>query len=161
MSPRWTLKARRYPEAILQLRKTLELDPDSSYAHAVLGDALALNGELDQAIREYKKAYELDHDVHHLARLARAHVLNGEHDEGVRLLSQLKDLERQGSVWHYDLALVYAALGDKSQAIERLEQSCQAAEAGGIGRIKVDPMLDPLRGDPRFENLANQVFPQK
>ena len=155
------IMARRYPEAILQLRKTLELDPDSSYAHAVLGDALALNGELDQAIREYKKAYELDHDVHHLARLARAHVLNGEHGEGVRLLSQLKDLEWQGSVWHYDLALVYTALGDKSQAIERLEQSCQAGEAGGIGRIKVDPMLDPLRGDPRFENLANQVFPQK
>jgi TolB-like protein/Flp pilus assembly protein TadD len=153
------IMARRYPEAILQLRKTLELDPDSSYAHATLGDALALSGQLDQAITEYKKAYELDHDVHHFGRIARAQVLNGEHDEALRLLSQLKELERQGSVWHYDLALVYTALGDNSQAIERLEQSYQAGEAGGIGRIKVDAMLDPLRGDPRFEKLVDQVFP--
>jgi TolB-like protein/Flp pilus assembly protein TadD/class 3 adenylate cyclase len=153
--------ARRYPEAILQLRKTLELDDGSSYAHAVLGDALALSGQLDQAVTEYKKAYELDHDFHHLARLARAYVLNGERDEALRLLSQLKELERQGSVWHYDLALVYTVIGDKNQAIQRLEQSYKAREAGGIGRIKVDPMLDPLRGDPRFENLANQVYPKK
>jgi TolB-like protein/Flp pilus assembly protein TadD len=153
--------ARRYPEAILQLRKTLELDPGSSYAHAVLGDALALNGQLDEAVNEYKKAYELDHDFHHLARLARVYALNGERDEALRLLNQLKELERQGSVWHYDLALVYTALGDKSQAIQQLEQSYQAGEAAGIGSIKVDPMLDPLRGDPRFENLANQVFPPK
>jgi tetratricopeptide (TPR) repeat protein len=152
--------ARRYPEAILQLRKTLELDPGSSYAHAVLGDVLALNGQLNEAVTEYKKAYELDHDFHHLPRLARVYVLSGERDEALRLLSQLKEIQRQGSVWHYDLALVYTALGDKNQAIQQLEQSYQAGEAAGIGRIKVDPMLDPLRGDPRFENLANQVFPQ-
>jgi TolB-like protein/lipopolysaccharide biosynthesis regulator YciM len=153
--------ARRYPEAILQLRKTLELDQGSSYAHAVLGDALALSGQLDQAVTEYKKAYEVDHDFHHLSRLARAYVLKGERDEALRLLSQLNELERQGSVSHYDLALVYTALGDKNQAIQQLEQSYQAGEAAGIGSIKVDPMLDPLRGDPRFENLANEVFPQK
>jgi hypothetical protein len=96
-----------------------------------------------------------------LARLARAYVLKGERDEALRLLGQLKELERQSTVWHYDLVLVYTALGDKGQAIERLEQSYRAGEAAGIGRIKVDPMLDPLRGDPHFENLANKVYPQK
>ena len=57
----------------------------------------------------------------------------------------------------HGVALVYLGLGDKNEAINWLERGYQNKEAARIGQIKVDPMLDPLRGDPCFEKLANQI----
>ena len=50
-------------------------------------------------------------------------------------------------------------LGDKEKAIDWLERSYEAKETGNITYIKVDPFLDPLRGNPRFEALANKIIP--
>ncbi len=151
--------ARRYPEAIAQLRRTIELDQGFGYGHGWLGVALDLSGRRDEAVAEYQKAYELSHDFHVWYGLARAYAAGGEPDKARQLLDQLRELERQGSVWHYFFALVYAALGDRDQALSRLEQSYRAGEAGSLIYIRVDPMLDPLRGDPRFEKLANEIIP--
>jgi eukaryotic-like serine/threonine-protein kinase len=151
--------ARRYPEAIAQLRRTIELDQGFGYGHGWLGVALDLSGRRDEAVAEYQKAYELSHDFHVWYGLARAYAAGGEPDKARQLLDQLRELERQGSVWHYFFAPVYAALGDRDQALSRLEQSYRAGEAGTLLYIRVDPLLDPLRGDPRFEKLANEIIP--
>jgi adenylate cyclase len=151
--------ARRYPEAIAQARKTIELEQGFSYGHGVLGSALDVSGQFDQAILEYEKAYELSHDFHILGVLGHAYGLKGDRTKALQLLEQLQDLERQNSVWNYSVALIYLGLGDKNEAMNRLEQSYRARETGSIHYIKVDPMLDPLRGDPRFEKLVDQVIP--
>jgi serine/threonine protein kinase/tetratricopeptide (TPR) repeat protein len=151
--------ARRYPEAIAQLRKTIELDPGFSYGHGILGYAFDVSGQYDQAIRECEKAYELSHDFHVLAVLGHAYALKGDREKALQLLKQLQDLEQQGSVWHYGFAMVYVALGDKNEALNRLEQSYRT-EAGANLYIKVDPTLDPLHSDPRFEKLADQILPR-
>jgi serine/threonine protein kinase/tetratricopeptide (TPR) repeat protein len=151
--------ARRYPEAIAQLRRTIELDQGFGYGHGWLGVALDLSGRRDEAVAEFQKAYELSHDFHVLYGLAHAYAAGGEPDKARQLLDQLRELERQGSVWHYFFAPVYAALGDRDQALSRLEQSYRAGEAGTLLYIRVDPGLDPLRGDPRFEKLANEIIP--
>ncbi len=61
-------------------------------------------------------------------------------------------------VWAFGCALVSIGLGDKEEAINWLEQSYRQKESVGILLIKVHPFLDPLRGDPRFEKLADKVI---
>jgi TolB-like protein/Flp pilus assembly protein TadD len=150
---------RRYPEAIAQLQKTVELDPNFWITHRNLGEALELSGQLDQGITEYEKSYKFSNDDHALAYLAHAYALKGDREKALQLFTQMRELEQRGIVWSFGFALVYLGLGDKSEAVNRLERSYQNKEAAKISLVKVEPLLDPLRGDPRFENLANQIVP--
>jgi len=122
--------ARRYPEAIAQLRKTVELNPAFSYGYGVLGYALDASGQFDQAIPEMEKAYELSRDFHVLGLLGHAYALRGDREKAFQLLKQLQDLEQQSSDWNYGLALIYLALGDKNEALNRLEESYRTGEVG-------------------------------
>jgi len=151
--------ARRYDEAIAQLRKTLEMDPGFYIAHIVLGQALDAKGARDPAIVEYQKARALNDDPSVLGVLARAYGLSGNKMEAEKILDQLKELSKQRYVAAYSFALVYLGLGDKEQALRWLEQSYQDRAGSDIGYIRVDPLLDPLRGDPRFEALAEKIVP--
>ena len=151
--------ARRYDEAIAQLRKTLEMDAGFYIAHIVLGQALDAKGARDAAIVEYQKARALNDDPSVLGVLARAYGLSGNKLEAEKILDQLKELSKQRYVAAYSFALVYLGLGDKEQALRWLEQSYQDRAGSDIGYIRVDPLLDPLRGDPRFEALAEKIVP--
>ncbi len=150
--------ARRYDEAIDQLRKTLEMDPGFYYAHWVLGLAFEAKGALDAAIEEYQKARALNDDPQVLALLGHAYASLGNKTEAVKILEQLKELSKQRYVSAYSLAIVYLGLGDKEEALRWLEKSYQDRAGYDIDTIKVDPFLDPLRGDPRFEALVQKVF---
>jgi serine/threonine-protein kinase len=149
--------ARRYPEAISQLRKTVELDPNIYFPHEALGRALELSGQIEGAIAEYEKPHSPDDEAGAVADLGHAYALKGEREKALRLLNQMKELEQHGTAWAYGFALLYVGLGNKDEALNWLERSYQAKDYLSISLIKVDPMLDPLRGDPRFEKLANQI----
>jgi TolB-like protein/Tfp pilus assembly protein PilF len=153
------IAARRYPEAIALLQKTLELDPNFGQTYRCLGEALELSGQLDQAIVEYEKGCSVSNDDRIVMILAHAYALRGDREKALQRLNQAKELEEQSGVWAYGVALVYLGLGDKNEALNWLERSYQNKEAARIVQIKVDPMLDLLRGDPRFEKLANQIVP--
>src|SRR5439155_16148615 len=115
--------ARRYPEAIVQLRKVIELNPDFAQAHLLLGEALELSGEIEQAITEYQRAYDLAQRAPSSAfstwMLAHIYDLKGERDKALQLLNQLK---ANGNVSATVLALLYLHHGDKNQAIDLLER---------------------------------------
>ena len=151
--------ARRYDEAIAQLGKTLEMDPGFYIAHLVLGQALDAKGAHDAAIVECQKARALNDDPAVLGVLARAHGLSGNKIGAEKILVQLKKLSRERYVSAYSFALVYVGLGDKEEALRWLEQSYQDRAGSDVGFIRVDPLLDPLRGDPRFEALAEKIVP--
>jgi TolB-like protein/Flp pilus assembly protein TadD len=153
--------ARRYDEAIAQLRKTLEMDPGFYIAHLVLGQVLDAKGARDAAIVECQKARALNDDPAVLGVLARAYGLSGNKIEAEKILDQLKELSKQRYVSAYSFALVYLGLGDKEEALRWLEQSYQDRAGSDIGYIRVDPLLDPLRGDPRFEALAEKIVPAR
>ena len=91
--------------------------------------------------------------------LARAHGLSGNKVEAEKILDHLKKLSKERYVSAYSFALVYLGLGDKEQALRWLEQSYQDRAGSDIGYIRVDPLLDPLRSDPRFEALAEKIVP--
>ncbi len=151
--------ARRYDEAIAQLRKTLEMDPGFYIAHLVLGQVLDAKGARDAAIVECQKARGLNDDPSVLGVLARAYGLSGNKMEAEKILDQLKKLSQERYVSAYSFALIYLGLGDKEEALRWLEQSYQDRAGSDIGFIRVDPLLDPLRGDPRFEALAEKIVP--
>jgi TolB-like protein/Tfp pilus assembly protein PilF len=154
--------ARRYDEAIAQLRKTLEIDPTFYVAHYCLGLALQLKGDLASAITEYTKAQQLSDDPFVQVLLAAAKAQSGDKDPAVRMLADLEELSHRHYVRGYWRALLYLSLGNRDEAIRSLEQGI--ADHEGVpttGGIKVDPLLDPLRGDPRFEALVQKVVGTK
>jgi TolB-like protein/tetratricopeptide (TPR) repeat protein len=151
--------ARRYDDAIAQLHKTLEMDPGYYFAHLILGQALEMKGAPDAAISEYQKARALNDDPSVLGLLARVYGLSGNKTEAEKILNQLKELSTQRYVAAYSFALVYLGLGDKEEALSWLEKSYQDRAGADIGYMRVDPLLDPLRGEPRFEALAEKIVP--
>jgi len=153
--------ARRYDEAITQLRKTIEMDPRFYFAHWNLGEALELKGQLPEAVAEYKKAAELDEDPFVLALVGQADAKLGQRDEAIKILSQLQRLATKRYVANYSFALMHMALGEKAKAIDWFERAYRDRSGPEIVGIKVDPMLDPLHGDPRFEALVQKVLAPK
>ena len=153
--------ARRYDEAIEQVRKTLEMDPGFYSAYIALGQALEMKGARDAAIEEYQKARALNDDPSILALLGHAYAFSGNKTEAGKILDQLMLLSKQRYVSAYSLAIVYLGLGDKEEALHWLEKSYRDRAGTDIGSIKIDPFLDPLRGEPRFEELVTKVFAPK
>ena len=154
--------ARRYEESAAQLRKTLEMDPGYYYAHVDLGQVFAAQRNLEGAISEYEKARALNDDPFVLGLLAYAYGSSGKQAEALKILEQLKDQSRQRYVQAFSFALVYLGLGGKEEALRWLEQSYEDRAGADIGLIRVDSLLDPLRGgDPRFEALAEKIVPAR
>ena len=149
--------ARRYPEAIAQLRKTIELNAGFAYAHAILGEALELNGQLDDAFTKYQKSYNAGHDFRGLMMMAHVHGLKGDRAKALQLLEQAKQLNSP-DIWAFGCAMVYLGLGDRNETLNWLEQSYRQKEFINVSTIKDDPLFDPLHGDPRFEKLVNQIM---
>jgi len=154
-------RARRYDEAIKQLRKTIDLDPDFYYAHWNLGSALKAKGDLQGAIEQYEKARALNEDPSMLGLLSNAYAGAGRKDEAIKIRDELEAISKQRYVSAYSFALVYLGLGDKDEAIRRLQRSYEDRAGESLRFIRVDPLLDPLRGDPRFEALADKVIPRR
>ena len=153
--------ARRYDEAIEQLRKTSEMDPGFYYAHWNLGSTLAAKGAIGAAIGEYQKARALDDDPFVLGLLGHAYASSGNKMEAEKILNQLKELSKERYVSAYSFALVYLGLGNKEEALRWLEKSYQDRAGCDLVYFRVEPLLDPLRGDPRFEELVAKVFAPK
>jgi TolB-like protein/lipoprotein NlpI len=153
--------ARRYGEAIEQLRHTLELDPQFYWAHRQLGLALELNGATSDAIAEYKKALELNDDPGVLAFVGHAEASVGRQNEAREISARLTEMAKMRYVSGYAFAVIHLALGEKAQALDWLEKDARERSGFEINFIKVDPYLDPLRGDPRFEALVQKVVGPK
>jgi tetratricopeptide (TPR) repeat protein len=152
--------ARRYDEAIAQMRKTIEIDSRFYLAHYYLGEALQLKGQLADAIAEYRKAVELDDDPFALALLGQAYARAGQRDEAQKILARLTEEAKSRYVSAYGVALMFIGLGDKEQAMDALERAFREGAGNDIISIKVDPILDDLRGQPRFEALAQKILAQ-
>jgi tetratricopeptide (TPR) repeat protein len=149
--------ARRYDEAIAAGKKAVELDAMSTVAHQRLGSAYEQTGMFPEAIAEFQKAVDGSNRVQlAVASLAHAFALAGKRAEAEKLLAELK--ERSGSeyVSSYLIAEIYVALGEKEAAFKSLDQAYDERSIDLV-LAKVDPRLDPLRDDPRFQELVKKV----
>ena len=149
--------ARRYDGAIEQFRNALELDPQFYWAHRNLGSALELKGNPGEALVEYQRASELNDDPRVLAFVAHAKASTGKQNEAREILAKLTEMAKTRYISGCSFAVIHLALGEKRQALEWLEKDARERMGFDINFIKVDPYLDPLRGDPRFEALVQKV----
>src|SRR5881392_3902940 len=153
--------AHRYEESAMQLRKTLEIDPTFFYAHFNLGIVLQAAGDLSGAIAEYEKAKRLGDNIYVSMLSAQAKAYAGDKDAALRMLNDLDKISQHREVVGYCRALLYLSLNNKDEALRWLEQGLKERDGSNISWIKVDPLLDPLHGDPRFEALVQKVIAPK
>ena len=153
--------ARRYDDAIEQLRKTLVIDPTFFYAHYNLGVALQLKGDLSAAISEYEKAKQLSDDSFAMALLGAAKGLAGDKNAAEQALKNLDQTAQDQEADEYSRALLFLSLNNKEEALRSIEKAVAARDGSSLSWIKVDPLLDPLRGDPRFEALVQKAIAPK
>src|SRR5207249_1154038 len=142
--------------------KALRLDSNLAEAHVALGKVLFFSEiDLAGAIAEYEKAKQLSDNTYVSMLCAQAKAYAGDKDAAVRMLSDLDKISQQREVVGYLRALLYLSLNNKDEALRWLEQGFEERDGSNISWIKVDPLLDPLHGDPRFESLVQKVVAPK
>lgn len=151
---------RRFPEAVDELRRTVDLNPAYNQAQDLLAIALGLSGDLDGAIAQFDRSFRATGgDFHAPVYSAHFYGLKGEHEKALLALEKGRQLQMQkGAEWAYGYAVAYAGIGDKDQALSWLERSYEAKEIWLLVTIKVDPLLAPLHGDPRFDAVVRKIF---
>ena len=143
--------ARHYAEAVPAMRRALALNPGAEGAHAAIGDALMLQGDLAGARSEY--ALE---PLAWLRLTGQAILLRRTGDRpGSEAALRALTADANG-VTLYQQAQVFAQWGEADRAIAALGQAFKSGDAG-IVLMKSDPMMDPLRADPRFVRMIGQL----
>ncbi|HKG79321.1 MAG TPA: tetratricopeptide repeat protein, partial [Pyrinomonadaceae bacterium] len=151
--------ARRYTEAIEQLRGVIAMDPNHYQAYWILGHTYAANQQFDEAVAAAEKAVELsERTPGALGILGLAYGLAGRKAEANKVLNELLKLNESRYVTPAALVNVYIGLGDKDQAFAWLEKAYEE-RSNYIAYLKVFPIVDPLRSDPRFADLVRRVGP--
>jgi len=149
--------ARRYDAAIQQLQQVIRLEPSYPWAHFRLGLAYAQKRQFPNAIEEFRSCPEmLFRNANYIVGYANVCAMAGSKVEAERMLSRLSLLSSRRYVSPSDLALAYISLAQNQKALHLLNQAYLERD-DGLDLIKVEPMYDPLRQNPQFQNLLRQV----
>jgi TolB-like protein/Tfp pilus assembly protein PilF len=155
---RFLYMSRRYDESLAQHLKTIELDPGFARAHRTLAEVYRLQGDYKNAAEERARFLDLTGQPENAA-LVRATFAKGGWHAFLRLVtaedSTLRDINN-----NWVKAKAYVDLGQKDQAIEELNKAYEK-RLSSLCWIKIEPQMDPLRSDPRYQELLRKVrFPQ-
>jgi TolB-like protein/Flp pilus assembly protein TadD len=150
--------AGRVEEAIASWKKVLELDPSYSEASMRLARTYVTQGKYQQAIAELQQAMIFNaKEPLVLGVLVFAYARAGQREEALKLVDELKRLEAErGNIRLFGIIWAYVGLGDKEQAFAVLERAYQERRDRMVW-LNVDPLLEPLRSDPRFDDLVRRV----
>ncbi len=149
--------AGRSDEALAQARKTLEIDPNYWFAHMWASEAYLIQGRFDQAIAEARKSREiLRVGTHQTAFLGYALAKSGRESEARAEVNELLKLSKQRYVSPYNVAMIYAGLGDRMETFAWLERGIEQRDPKMV-ILNVDHKFHDLRDDPRFQDLLRRV----
>jgi tetratricopeptide (TPR) repeat protein len=140
--------ARRCDEALLQAQRALELNPHFGRAHSILGHCYFAQGQLDAAIEEFRMSSGST------GNLGATYALAGQTIDARRILEWLEERYASTRGGAGDLAQVYIGLGEFDRAFEWLSRAVD--DDGGVWTLKVAMVWDPIRSDPRFEELLRK-----
>jgi len=149
--------ARQPDRAIEQLMKTLEREPNFVVARWRLARAYAQKAMYQEAISELQKAIEVaGRRPYYLSLMGYVDALAGKRDEALRILNELQGLPQSQENLPALIATIYVGLGDRRRAFEWLNKAYKERFTALIA-LKVEPMFDPLRSDPRFQDLERRI----
>lgn len=145
--------SRQYDEAAGRFRVALDLDPNFALAHLWFGWCYTQKGDYPQAEAEFEKARPLSNAI---AGLGYAAARAGQTPLAQQRLQELLTLAARQSVSPYDIAVVYAGLGEKDKTFEWLNKAYDQ-RSNDLIFLRVEPVLDGVRSDPRFGDLLKKM----
>jgi serine/threonine protein kinase/Flp pilus assembly protein TadD len=154
--------SRQYDEAVVELRRTLEMDPGFPVARLMIGYVYAQKGMHREAFAAFQKTPDTAQSLLEsgspqvMGWLGYIYATMGRKDEAQKVIERIESLKGRGYISPYDIAVIYAGLGQKDQAFIWLEKGF-ADRYWMVSLIKVDPKLDALRSDARFQDLLNRA----
>jgi TolB-like protein/Tfp pilus assembly protein PilF len=155
--------ARRYDESIEEELKTLEMEADFIPALTILGNAYVKKGMFEEAILTFQMVVNLTGGVGwgNQPTIGYAYAVSGQRKNALNVLEQYKRLRaaKQRYISPYKIAAIYTGLGETDQAIEWLEEAYEERSILLL-YLNIESLWDPLRSDPRFQDLLRRMnFP--
>ncbi|HEY6273531.1 MAG TPA: tetratricopeptide repeat protein [Terriglobales bacterium] len=148
---------REFERAREECEKALQLDPSHFMLHYILGRAYRRLGDSARAIAELKAATKSAGEVPLVdAVLGLAYAVSGRREQAQKVVEALTSAARKRYIPPTYFAIVYAGLGEKDQALGWLEKAFEV-RADLLTWINVEPMMDEVRSDPRFQNLIRRI----
>jgi TolB-like protein/Tfp pilus assembly protein PilF/class 3 adenylate cyclase len=156
------LYARQYDQALDQIEKTIEMDRNFAQAYPWLGLTLEQKGRYPEAIAAFQKAIKLFPGGSSIveAELAHAYAVSGNREAALKIIDELQELAKNKYVSAFQIAAIYAGLGDKDKTFVWLEKAF-AERSDGLVNLNAEQRFDSLRGDARFETLMRKVVGPK
>jgi tetratricopeptide (TPR) repeat protein len=149
--------SRQYDDSIELYGRTVDMDPNYLPARIGLGLAYGQKGMYEEAVAQFQKAGDLADDlVEVVGELGYVYGAWGQISKAQAALDELKKRSETAYVSPYNMAKVYAGLGEKDFAFEWLERAYDE-RSEWLTWLKVDPKLDEIRSDPRFRELMHRV----
>lgn len=143
--------------ALEQARKTYDLEPNYPVGRHNLGLSYIANGMYAEAIALSEKVLQTDPTNQLMLRVAGyAYAKFGRRREAEEVIKRFKEIAKTQYVMSYFVANIYAALGDKEKAFAELEKAF-AERDFSLYRLKVDPLMDPLRDDMRYKEMLRRI----
>jgi len=151
------LFARQYDLALSQLAKTIEFDPNYGLAYWYRGLVYEQQARYDDALRDLRKGAELlKGNVVVAADIGHLHAVSGNRREADRVIAELRQMSTRRFISSFEIALIHAGLGHADSAFDALEQAYRE-RSDLLVYLNVDPRLDPIRSDRRFDDLVRRV----
>ena len=151
--------ARRYDEAVQECKKALEIDASFGLAHRTLAAIYAAQGKYLQAIAEFETATRLlGRDPWMIAEIGRSYARLGQRQQAMSRLIELHELAKTQFVSPSAFALLSASLEDRrDESFKWLEEEFDRHANANVAMLSVHPGFDPIRHDPRFQNLLRRI----
>jgi len=146
------LFARKYDDGLAQLKRTIELDANFALAHSSISMAYRFKGDYASSIEEFARYLELIGENQSAALIRQSFADSGWQGFLRAMIGEHRPL----NLTPYNVAIFYAALGEKDKAFGELNRAYQNRETV-LGLLKVDPRLDSLRDDSRFAALIKRM----
>ena len=148
---------RRYEAAVYHLRRAIAMNPTSEDTYRILGLVLTQQGAYDEAERAFREAITLSPELSYAtAGVGHVLALRGRRREAEALLAQLEARARDHYVSPVAFCIVHLGLRNTDQVFTWLERAYQDRR-GWLTYLKVDPMLDVVKDDPRFAEFVKRM----
>lgn len=149
--------ARRFDEALAAAESAIKMDPTFYLGYQRLAEAYKGKKMYGEAIAALQRSADLSGGaLIWKSCLGHAYAVAGRKDEAMKILDELLHPVIKGNVFPEYIAWIYTGLGEKEKALQWLERACEA-HAPNMVMLKVWPVWDPLRADPRFQALLKRM----